>query len=154
MTHPGWAVAIVEPGRDHVAEQKLRRAGFRVICLTRRRLLTGHNRPGWRRSGDFVSETIFAGYLLLQLWPDQELPDSAQIPEYLGLVHGGRVTLPAYVVHRWCLKVNRGDYDDQRKPQRAQAAAKFQPATTAEQRATLLRAHFDKLIGAQDRVYA
>lgn len=146
---PSWAVAVIEPGRDEVAYRKLRSSGYRTLLLTRRRLYTGHNRKGWRRSGDFVSEPIFPGYLFVQLSPGEALPDHDLIPEYHGLIRDGRTTLPNEVVISWWLRINAGEFDDKRQQPRQVNGAKFQPANSPEQLAAILQARFAEMIGSQ-----
>lgn len=148
---PGWAVAIIEPNRDFEADRGLRRAGFRVVFLTYRKLLTGHNRTGWKRSGDFIPRPLFPGYLFLELWPEQPFPRSEQITGYAGLLDDGRKRIDAELVAEWHHRVNAGEFDDKR-PERAGKRGKFQPANDPEQRRAILEARFAEMIGGRESV--
>lgn len=145
MTEAAWATAIIEPNRDFEAEMRLRHDGFRVVLLAYRKLLKGHNRPGWRAKCEFVPRPLFPGYLFVEIEPEQSWPKQNG-SGFVSFVTASRkpLMLPHETVWGWKMVVQSGEFDD-RSPE-AEVAHKFQPANDPEERRRLLAARFSAML--------
>lgn len=153
MSESAWGIALCEPNRDFEVDLRLRRGGYRVVFLTYRRQLTGHNRPGWRQTSEFVGQPLLAGYLFVELHEGQPFPNAETIAGYCGLMRDGKARLPVETIVDWQRRMYAGEFDDVR-PYVAVVpeVRRFQPATTPEERRKLLEAKFGQLLaGIQDR---
>ena len=148
-TEPSWAIALCEPNRDFEVDLRLRRCGYRVVFLTYRRQLTGHNRRGWRQTSDFVGVPLLSGYLFIELHEGQPYPNPETITGYCGLMRDGKARVPACTVADWQQRMFAGEFDDIRQATTQAPRQKgFQPATTPEERRKLLEARFSDMLGA------
>lgn len=131
----------------------LRRGGYRIVFLTYRKLLTGHNRPGWRLATDFVFRPLFPGYIFVELWPDQPWPKQGNAG-FQGFICANRkpLTLQHDMVWGWQMLVRSGEFDD-RKPETT-TTQKFLPATDPDDRRRVLLQKFASLIGEEYAVGA
>jgi len=142
-----WAIALVEPNRDFDVDLRLRRSGYRVVFLTYRRQLTGHNRSGWRQTSEFVGVPLIAGYLFVELHEGQPFPDPERISGYYGLLHNGAARLPSEVVDDWANRVAAGEFDDIRRLViTSEGRSKFQPANSPEERRRLFEGRFAEML--------
>jgi hypothetical protein len=148
MTDRIWAIALVEPNRDFEVDLRLRRSGYRVVFLTYRRQLTGHNKPGWRQASDFIGVPLISGYLFVELHEGQPFPDPERINGYYGLLGGGKARLTEEVIAKWREDVNSGKYDDVRRPAviALTGPRKFLPANSPEERRKLFEARFAAML--------
>lgn len=153
MTEAAWATAIIEPNRDFEAARNLPRAGFRTVFLTYRKLLTGHNRPGWRTANSFILMPLFPGYIFVELWPDQPWPKQGSAG-FQGFVCSDRkpLTLEHEMVWGWQMLVRSGEFDDH-KPGTCERP-KFRPATDPDERRRLLRERFRTQLDQHERLGA
>jgi hypothetical protein len=152
LTEPTWAIALCEPNRDFEVDLRLRRSGYRVVFLTYRRQLTGHNRPGWRQTSEFIGVPLLSGYLFLDLHQGQPRPDADRVAGYIGLMNDGKARLPSYTIADWQRRMYAGEFDDVRPYIPESERPRFQPATTPEERRKLFEAKFGELFAAQDLV--
>lgn len=153
VVEPAWVIALTEPNRDFEVDIRLRKAGYRVVFLTYRHLLTGHNRPGWRASVNFVPRPLFGGYLFLRFWPNEPWPKPQQIAGYTGLLDDGRCSVHEKILAEWRNRVDRGEFDD-KPPMPYERVGKFIPATDAEERRRLLREHFASALDRAEALFA
>jgi transcription antitermination factor NusG len=68
---PAWLVVVARPSADHIAERTLKASGWRVFVPRYRRVLRGHGRKGWSRSGEIVQRSLFGQYIFAEVHPDQ-----------------------------------------------------------------------------------
>ena len=149
MTDRIWAIALVEPNRDFEVDLRLRRMGYRVVFLTYRRQLTGHNRSGWRQASEFIGVPLISGYLFVELHEGQPFPDPERIAGYYGLLRGGAARLPDEVVAIWATRVAAGEFDDIRRPALVAAGQpKFHPANSPEERRKLFEERFADMLSS------
>lgn len=146
--HSGWAIGIVEPNRDFDADRNLRRAGWRVVFLTYRHLLTGHKRPGWRQATDFVSRPLFAGYIFFELHPDQPLPRPERTPGYLDVIRVGSepYLLDHDTVWGWQMLVRSRVFDDKIPEPPRKRKREYRAANDAEARRKILSEGFAEML--------
>jgi hypothetical protein len=149
-----WAIGMAEPNCDFEVDLRLRKAGYRVVFLTYRQMLTGHNRPGWRKATDFISRPLFSGYLFLQLWPGEQWPRIERIPGYAGLLDNGRRSIAEATLMMWRSRVDAGEFDDRLRPVATIDRGKFQSATDPEERRRILAAHFHAALEQNDQEFA
>lgn len=153
LSEPNWAIALCEPNRDFDVDLRLRRSGYRVVFLTYRRQLVGHNRPGWRQTGAFVGLPLLSGYLFVEMHEGQPYPNPEIIAGYCGLMRDGKARVPVDTIADWQRRMYAGEFDDVRPYVAASDVPRFQPATSPEERRKLLEAKFGKLLaGTQDAV--
>lgn len=149
MTDRIWAIALVEPNRDFEVDLRLRRSGYRVVFLTYRRQLTGHNRPGWRQTSEFIGMPLISGYLFVELHEGQPFPNPERIAGYYGLLRNGAARLSDDVVANWRDRVAAGEFDDIRRlVVVSEGRAKFQPANTPEERRKLFEERFADMLNS------
>lgn len=147
MTEPTWAIALIEPNLDAIAHQAFQRHGFRSICLTYRKQLTGHNRPHWRKRADCITLPLFPGYIFVdlgELWPRP-----SQIRGYCGLIDGGRKRLPSEIIECWQQRCVAGDFDDKPTTISGVIRNRFRHATDPDDRRKLLEQRFAAMIAEQ-----
>lgn len=147
MNDRPWAIAMVEPNRDFEVDLRLRRNGYRVVFLTYRRQLTGHNRPGWRQASEFIGVPLISGYLFLELHEGQPFPDPERISGYYGLLQNGKARLSDEVIASWRDRVAAGEFDDIRRLAIVpEGRSKFQPANSPEERRKLFEERFAEML--------
>lgn len=152
MTEPTWAIALCEPNRDFDVDMRLRRGGYRVVFLTYRRQLTGHNKPGWRQTSAFVGVPLLSGYLFVEMHQGQPSPNPDTITGYCGLLHDGKARVSVDAIADWQRRMYAGEFDDVRPYIAAPERVHFQPATTPEERRKILEAKFAEMLGSQELV--
>lgn len=141
-----FAIAQVEPSRDFEVDLRLRRSGYRVVFLTYRKQLTGHNKPGWRQTCEFIGVPLISGYLFVELHEGQPFPNPERIAGYYGLMRDGKARVSSEVVASWQRRAWDGEFDDIRRPVVVAERSKFQPANSPEERRKLFEGHFAAML--------
>ncbi len=131
-----WLVAILEPGRDHLAERSLHRTGWRTYFPRYAKQLTfklneNGKRSGCRHGGEIVSRPLFPGYGFVEWHTDQQWRVMEEANGVLGFLMKDErpAVLSGEIIEELRERVNAGEFDQHRPSRKAIVRTDLEPGT-------------------------